>query len=75
MKRVFKPLSLDKPFDEAITRFRNHKKTVEKEAETSHMIEEAEERALVLRNRQLQEIERKSKASLASGVLGSAGTI
>jgi hypothetical protein len=59
LKRIWKPLSLDGEFDEAIRRFREHGKTVEKEAETCHMIEAAEARALVEANRKLEEIERK----------------
>ena len=41
-------------------RFRAYKKTVEREAETSHMIEAAEARAIALRDGQLQEISNKA---------------
>lgn len=50
-RRILKPLSLDRQFDEAVERFRQHKQNVEEEARTCHMIEAAEERSaqLVLR--------------------------
>lgn len=54
-------MSLDGEFDGAVKRFREHRKTVEREAETCHMIEAAEARALVEANRKLDEIERKGK--------------
>lgn len=52
LARVFQPLSssANAQLDDAVTIFRNHRKTVEKEAETAHMIEEANARALVERN-------------------------
>ena len=52
MKRIFKPLSpaLNAHLEEAVQRFREHKKKVDKEAEVCHMIEEKEARDLVLRN-------------------------
>jgi hypothetical protein len=62
LKRTMQPLSssVEKKFKDAEARFRAHKKTVGKEAETCHMIEAAEERAIALRNRQLQEMNNKS---------------
>lgn len=50
-RRLIKPLSLDREFEEAVSRFRQHKQNVEEEARTCHMIEAAEERnaQLVLR--------------------------
>jgi hypothetical protein len=52
VKRLLQPISpaLNSHLDEAITRFRNHRKEVEKEAEVCHMIEEKQARDLVLRN-------------------------
>ena len=54
--RIFQPLSasLNQQFEDSISRFRRHKKNVEHEVETCHMIESAEERAIVLRERALQ---------------------
>ena len=51
VKRLFQPISpaLNSQLEEAIVRFRNHRKEVEKEAEVCHMIEEKEARDLVLR--------------------------
>jgi hypothetical protein len=69
LRRIWKPLSLDAEFDEAIQRFRTHRKTVEKEAETCHMIEAAEARALVEANRKLDEIDRKGKKCYRNGAL------
>src|ERR1700730_1062244 len=66
LKRIWKPLSLNAEFDDAIQRFRAHRKIVEKEAEACHMIEAAETRALVEANRKLDEIERKGKKSSQS---------
>ena len=52
LKRIFKPLSsaLNAHLEEAVDRFREHRKEVDKEAEVCHMIEEKEARDLVLRN-------------------------
>jgi hypothetical protein len=49
---MFKPLSpaLNAHLEEAVERFRQHRKEVDKEAEVCHMIEEKEARDLVLRN-------------------------
>lgn len=59
LKRIWKPLSLDTHFEDAVQRFREHKKTVEKEAVACHMIEAAESRALVEASLKLKELERK----------------
>jgi hypothetical protein len=63
LKRVVHPLnsSIEQKFKDAETRFRAHRKTVEREAELCHMIEAAESRALVLRDKQLQELNNKGK--------------
>jgi hypothetical protein len=52
VKRLFQPISpaLNSHLEEAIVRFRNHRKEVVKEAELCHMIEEKQARDLVLRN-------------------------
>jgi hypothetical protein len=52
VKRIFQPLSpaLNSRLDEAVLRFRQHRKGVDKEAELCHMIEEKEARDLVVRN-------------------------
>lgn len=55
LKRFSRPLLLDVQYGDALEQFRKHKKTVEKEAETCHMIEALESRILVLRNKELQE--------------------
>jgi len=49
LKRIFQPLSpaLNARLEEAVLRFRNHRKAVDKEAEICHMIEEKEARDLV----------------------------
>ena len=51
-KRIFQPLSptLKEHLEDAIVRFRKHRKVVDKEAELCHMIEEKEARDLVVRN-------------------------
>ncbi|KAK0100799.1 hypothetical protein ONS95_007247 [Cadophora gregata] len=54
LKRLMPSSSIEQRFKEAEKRFRAHRKIVEKEAETCHMIEEGEARDLVLRDRQLQ---------------------
>lgn len=59
LKRIWKPISLDGKFEEAIQRFREHRKIVEKEAETCHMIEAAETKALVEAHKKLVEADRK----------------
>lgn len=52
LRRVLQPLSpaLNEHLQEAVARFRQHRKEVDKEAEVCHMIEEKEARDLVLRN-------------------------
>lgn len=52
LKRLLKPLSpaLNAHLEEAVERFREHRKEVDKEAEVCHMIEEKDARDLVLRN-------------------------
>ena len=42
--RILKPLSLDRQYDEALERFRQHRQNVDEEARTCHMIEAAEQR-------------------------------
>lgn len=59
LKRFSRPLLLDVQYEDALEQFRNHKKTVEKEAEACHMIEAAESRALILRHQELQELKEK----------------
>ncbi|KAE9368038.1 hypothetical protein N431DRAFT_494895 [Stipitochalara longipes BDJ] len=44
VRRILKPLAIDKQFDEAIERFRRHRQNVVDEADTCHMIEAAEQR-------------------------------
>lgn len=58
---MWKPLSIsvNKQLDDAVDRFRMHKMTVEAEATTAHMIEEADVRALILRSNALAEANRK----------------
>jgi hypothetical protein len=57
MRRFFQPLSpaLSDKLEEAVARFRKHRKEVDKEAEVCHMIEEKEARDLVLRNQEAAE--------------------
>ncbi|KUJ17727.1 uncharacterized protein LY89DRAFT_60414 [Mollisia scopiformis] len=64
LKRVVHSPSMEHKFKDAEARFRAHRKAVEKEAETCHMIEAAEARALVLRDRQLQEMNNKAQTKL-----------
>lgn len=66
LKRFSRPLLLDVQYEDALERFRNHKKMVEKEAETCHMIDAAESRALALRNQELQELREKGSCVLGS---------
>ncbi|CZR67167.1 uncharacterized protein PAC_17066 [Phialocephala subalpina] len=44
VRRIFKPLSMNHQFDDAIEKFRQHKQNVEEEAKLCHMLEAAEER-------------------------------
>ena len=46
-------------FGDRLSKFREHKKSVEKEAELSHMIESADSRALILANRLQMETEKR----------------
>jgi hypothetical protein len=59
LKRVVQGLSsgVDQKLKDAETRFRAHRKTVEKEAEVCNMIEAAEVRAVVLRNNKLRQLQ------------------
>jgi hypothetical protein len=50
LTRIWRPFALNTHFEDAIQRFREHRKSVEKEAETCHMIEAAEARALTKAN-------------------------
>jgi len=59
LKRFSKPLLLDVQYEDALEQFRRHKKTVEKEAEACHIIDEAESRALMLQHKELQELKEK----------------
>lgn len=61
LKRLSRPLLLDVQYEDALERFRNHRKAVVKEAEVCHMIEAAEGSALVLRNKELQELKEKGR--------------
>lgn len=65
VRRLLKPLALDKQFDEAIERFRRHRQNVVDEAETCHMIEAAEQRdaqlVLFAEERRRKLLERLSK--------------
>lgn len=59
LKRILKPISIDGKFEEAIQRFREHRKIVDKEAQLCHMIEAAETKALVQAHKTLVEVDRK----------------
>ena len=63
LKRVLQPLSpgVDQKLKDAETRFRAHRKTVEKEAEVCNMIEAAEVRAVVLRDKKLRQLQDKGR--------------
>lgn len=56
LARVFQPLSpaLNAELDDAVKRFRDHRKMVEKESEIAHMIEEADARAMVEINKKAE---------------------
>jgi hypothetical protein len=66
MKRIFQPLSptLNARLEEAVARFRKHRKEVDKEAEVCHMIDEKEARDVVLRNSQAAEARERGKFQL-----------
>jgi tetratricopeptide (TPR) repeat protein len=49
-QRIYKPLLQDAQYEDALENFRQHRKSVEKEAETCHMAIAVETRAIVLRN-------------------------
>lgn len=68
MARVFKPLSssIDAQLESAVSRFRDHRQAVEKEAELCHMIEAAEARAIVLRDRALAEARERGNCKHAA---------
>jgi hypothetical protein len=59
LKSLWKDFSTE--FEEALTKFRNHVKNVNKEAMVSNMIESANERALGRADREGKERQRKSK--------------
>jgi hypothetical protein len=63
VKRIFQPLSptLNAHLEDAILRFRQHRKAVDKEAELCHMIEEKEARDLVVRNHAAAEARERRK--------------
>jgi hypothetical protein len=73
MKRIFQPLSpaLNYQFEDAVKRFRQHRKEVDKEAEVCHMIEEKEARDLVMRNKEAAEARERGMLSPRSSVLSS----
>jgi hypothetical protein len=56
LKRIVHSSTMEQKLKDSEARFRAHKKAVEREAETCHMIEAAEAREVVLRDRQLQEM-------------------
>lgn len=53
-QRISKPFLQDAQYEDVLENFRQHRKNVEKEAETCHMAIAAETRAIVLRNQALQ---------------------
>jgi len=71
LKRLLQPLSsnLNQKFKNTKERFRNNKKTVEKEAEICHVIEAKEERELMLRDRQVQEFNSKGLYNLETRLI------
>ena len=66
MRRIFQPLSpaLNVHFEDAVLRFRQHRKIVDKEAEVCHMIEEKDARDLVVRNHAAAEARERRKHDL-----------
>jgi len=70
-KRLFQPLSpaLKIHLEEAVLRFRQHRKAVEKEVEICHMIEEKEARDLVLRNNAAAEARERRKHYYATSII------
>ncbi|KAE9367461.1 hypothetical protein N431DRAFT_348615, partial [Stipitochalara longipes BDJ] len=72
VKRIFQPLSpaLNAQLEDAVLRFRQHRKTVDKEAELCHMIEEKEARELVVRNQAAAEArERQNRQEVLLSLL------
>ncbi|PMD18939.1 hypothetical protein NA56DRAFT_576182, partial [Hyaloscypha hepaticicola] len=69
VKRVLQPQTpaINAHIENVLDRFRKHRKSVEKEAEVCHMIEEKESRDLVLRNNALAEA--KERAGCGKSVL------
>jgi hypothetical protein len=64
LKRISRPLLQNVHYEDALEQFRRHKKNVEKEVGTCHMIEAAEIRDLALRNQEVQELREKSSYTL-----------
>jgi hypothetical protein len=64
LKRIIQPLSasVDQKLKDAEKRFRAHRKTVEKEAEVCNMIEAAELRAVVLRDKKLRQLQEQGSS-------------
>lgn len=69
LQRLWKPLSIqaNKQLDQAVERFRKHRMKVEAEARTAHMIEEADARAIVVRNIALVEAKKQGASLLMFG--------
>lgn len=65
VKRIFQPLSpaLNTQLDDAVQRFRTHRKLVDKEAEVCHLIEEKQNRDLVQRNEEIARARERRKYS------------
>jgi hypothetical protein len=68
MKRVVHALSssYDQKLKDAESKFRTHRKNVDKEAEVCHMIEAAEARAVMIRDKHLQQLSNKGSWRLIS---------
>lgn len=66
VKRIFQPISpaLNAHLEDAILRFRRHRRAVKKEAELCHMIEEKESRDLVVRNHAAAEARERGEHNL-----------
>jgi hypothetical protein len=66
LKRIIQPLSfsVDQKMKDAEARFRAHEKSVEKEAEVCNMIEAAEARAVVLRDKKLRQLQDQGLSQL-----------
>jgi hypothetical protein len=63
VKRVLQPQTpaINAHIEDALDRFRRHRKSVEKEAQVCHMIEEKESRDMVLRNNALAEAKERGE--------------